>query len=242
VAILLVTLLAMTIVLGVGLGQLSQSAENLIRTRATEDAENQAKLILEALECYSEVVSGAQRRGITPNPEFNFRSNREGIPHPFAFLMELTERLGRKEDRTFVMRIYSDWPWLNRARAGPASLDAWEKEALGKLRADPTVPVKEVVEEAGGPTFRYAAPLVMKVGCVNCHNTHPNSPKQDWRVGDVRGVQEVIRPLAQDRANTRKELQGVYALLGGEAVGLLALSGLALLMAGRRRRLGSLTG
>jgi class 3 adenylate cyclase len=27
--------------------------------------------------------------------------------------------------------------------------------------------------------------------CVNCHNSHPESPKTDWKVGDVRGIQEV---------------------------------------------------
>src|SRR5438874_702866 len=26
---------------------------------------------------------------------------------------------------------------------------------------------------------------------VNCHNSHPESPKRDWKVGDVRGIQEV---------------------------------------------------
>ena len=38
----------------------------------------------------------------------------------------------------------------------------------------------------------------MEQSCVNCHNTHPESPKRDWRVGDVRGIQEVIigQPIA----------------------------------------------
>ena len=32
----------------------------------------------------------------------------------------------------------------------------------------------------------------MGPACVSCHNTHPESPKRDWSVGDVRGIQEVI--------------------------------------------------
>ena len=28
--------------------------------------------------------------------------------------------------------------------------------------------------------------------CVGCHNSHPESPKRDWKVGDVRGIQEII--------------------------------------------------
>jgi adenylate cyclase len=31
-----------------------------------------------------------------------------------------------------------------------------------------------------------------------CHNSHPDSPKRDWKLGDVRGIQEVIvaQPIA----------------------------------------------
>ncbi len=32
----------------------------------------------------------------------------------------------------------------------------------------------------------------MAPACVTCHNAHPESPKHDWKVGDVRGIQEVI--------------------------------------------------
>jgi len=35
----------------------------------------------------------------------------------------------------------------------------------------------------------------MKQSCVNCHNTYPQSPRTDWRVGDVRGVQSVRMPM-----------------------------------------------
>ena len=32
---------------------------------------------------------------------------------------------------------------------------------------------------------------MMESACVNCHNSHPESPKRDWKIGDVRGIQEV---------------------------------------------------
>jgi len=45
---------------------------------------------------------------------------------------------------------------------------------------------------------RLVAPVVMGQTCVNCHNAHPESPKRDWKVGDVRGIQEVTitQPIA----------------------------------------------
>jgi class 3 adenylate cyclase len=38
----------------------------------------------------------------------------------------------------------------------------------------------------------------MAPACVACHNSHPESPKRDWKVGDVRGIQEVMitQPIA----------------------------------------------
>ena len=38
----------------------------------------------------------------------------------------------------------------------------------------------------------------MGQACVDCHNCHPESPKHDWKVGDVRGIQEVTitQPIA----------------------------------------------
>ena len=33
---------------------------------------------------------------------------------------------------------------------------------------------------------------------MSCHNRHPDSPKRDWKVGDVRGIEEftIIQPIA----------------------------------------------
>lgn len=73
----------------------------------------------------------------------------------------------------------------------------------------------------------------MKAGCVACHNTHPESPKTDWKVGELRGVQEIIRPLDSAVAETRAGLQGTFILLA--TMGFLGLGGLALVI-GRMRR------
>ena len=43
-----------------------------------------------------------------------------------------------------------------------------------------------------------AGPVIMGAACVACHNAHPDSPKKDWKVGDVRGIQEISvqQPIA----------------------------------------------
>jgi hypothetical protein len=36
----------------------------------------------------------------------------------------------------------------------------------------------------------------LRLACVNCHNSHPENPKWDWKVGDVRGIQEITMSQA----------------------------------------------
>jgi len=52
------------------------------------------------------------------------------------------------------------------------------------------------VTEDGKRVLRFATADRMRQACVGCHNTHPDTPKSGWRVGDVRGVLEVAYPLA----------------------------------------------
>src|SRR3546814_10179225 len=38
----------------------------------------------------------------------------------------------------------------------------------------------------------------MGAACVTCHNAHPESPKHDWKIGDIRGIQAITveQPIA----------------------------------------------
>jgi hypothetical protein len=77
-------------------------------------------------------------------------------------------------------------------------LDTFERNALAVLRADPNTRVVEVAGSSLDRSVRTASPVIMGEVCVSCHNSHPGSPKQDWKVGDVRGIQEVsvVQPIA----------------------------------------------
>ena len=60
-----------------------------------------------------------------------------------------------------------------------------------------------------------------------------NSPKLDWKVGDVRGVVEIIRPLDRDVARARAGLQETFLLVGIVAGSLVGLT-LAYVLTGSR--------
>jgi PAS domain S-box-containing protein len=58
----------------------------------------------------------------------------------------------------------------------------------------------------------------MKTSCVSCHNSHPDSPKKDWKEGDLRGVLEFIRPIDNYGivaiAQKRTDLKKTFAITG----------------------------
>jgi twitching motility protein PilJ len=71
--------------------------------------------------------------------------------------------------------------------------------------------------------MRYAVADLMQDTCVACHNTHPQSPKTDWKEGDVRGVMEVIVPVDQAAASLQASTMQVAGLTGGAMAILAAL-------------------
>jgi adenylate cyclase len=86
----------------------------------------------------------------------------------------------------------------------------------------------------GRPSLRYAPARVLKADCIGCHNRDPNSTKRDWRVGDVGGVLEIIRPLDRDIARTHGGLRGTFLLMALVSGALLVLAALVLVARSRR--------
>src|SRR5262249_54672450 len=123
------------------------------------------------------------------------------------------------------------FPW--RPNGGPR--DEFERKALRRLRQSKgQETVHEFTELGGQRVVRYAQARVMERSCVECHSTHDQSPRKDWKVGDVRGVLEIIRPLDKDEARVRGALS-VALLLSAVVSGLLLGGSMLVVWAGRRR-------
>jgi signal transduction histidine kinase len=116
------------------------------------------------------------------------------IPVPATLSIELGRVIGEQQSN-ITYRFVSDFPFKNRT---PHTLDLFEQEALTALRQNP----KQQFTKLSGSLFsdhvRHIVPIIMSETCVSCHNSDPNSPKRDWKVGDVRGIQElsVSQPIA----------------------------------------------
>ncbi len=118
----------------------------------------------------------------------NYETIPGAIPIPATLSLELGRVIGEQQ-ANIKYRFVSDLPFRNRA---PHALDAFEAGALAALRAHPEQTVTDVVWSGFSNTYRLVTPVVMGAACVQCHNRHPDSPKTDWKVGDVRAIQEVI--------------------------------------------------
>jgi adenylate cyclase len=119
------------------------------------------------------------------------------VPATATMAIELGEILGRRSELS-QFRLVSDLPFASR---GPLELSPFEQRALAHFRAQAS-PDPAYTEFSGSLFNRrvhFAGPLIMAQACVECHNAAPDSPKLDWKVGDVRGLQtvELEQPLAQ---------------------------------------------
>jgi class 3 adenylate cyclase len=193
------TLLVVTVLLGVlGLPvavwlDLQILSERVLRMQASE-----ASRIIDTMrnfygsDVFGRVLQSPEPVRILQSTEpvmvtHNYRDIAGAIPIPATLSIEFGKRISA-QDGSVKYRFVSDMPFKGRESH---QLDGFEKEALARLKANPEQPVVEVSGSLFDKNIRTAAPVVMGPGCVSCHNAHPDSPKTDWKVGDVRGIQEI---------------------------------------------------
>jgi class 3 adenylate cyclase len=126
----------------------------------------------------------------------NFQNVPGAIPIPATFSLELGHVVSDSQSN-IQYRFISDFPFKHRAKH---VMDAFELQALAALRAQPRQTITQVSWQGLDSRVRYVTPILMGPTCVACHNTHPDSPKRDWKVGDVRGIQElsITQPIAMN--------------------------------------------
>jgi len=129
------------------------------------------------------IVEGGNATPVIPD----YETVPGAIPIPATLSIELARVIDERQ-HGLRYRFVSDYPFKNRA---PHPLDKFETAALATLRQRPGEPVYQFAGSLSGYRLRYVAPVIMTAPCVSCHNTHPDSPKRDWRIGDVRGIQEI---------------------------------------------------
>ena len=135
------------------------------------------------------------------------------VPPPLSATLQslVAKRISRCEDGMQV-RIFSPFSFREELRPGRVRTPGLD-ELGGRLRDLARAGGKplehyEFVSIGNRPFLKYARGQVMTASCIHCHNTHEDTPKTDWREGDLAGVLTLTRPLDRDVARTRAGFRG----------------------------------
>ena len=111
------------------------------------------------------------------------------IPIPAALSLALGSVVSENQSNVKYRFVTDDRFFKN---SEPHVLDPFEKSALASLRSDvEKTPRVEVITSGLNTRVRVITPVLMGAGCVGCHNSNLEGKKRDWKVGDVRGIQEI---------------------------------------------------
>ncbi len=132
---------------------------------------------------------------------------KDALMLPAQFLSQSAE-LANKRNTGMSYRLISSWP-INKNN-GPTS--EFEKEGLKKILTNNNAPHSKIVNSDGKNFYEVVYPdLAVTHSCVECHNNHPESPKKDFKVGDVVGGIHIKLPLENSRDESP---EGGYMLEG----------------------------
>jgi len=139
----------------------------------------------------TDIVERMQMRGIVVASE-NWRETSR-LPLPAQFLME-AGRLVAEHPNGIRFRLISSWAINKKNR--PTT--EFERTGLTEILVNPDRPYTGVTAEGGIPVFEALYPdKAVSQTCVGCHNAHPNSPKNDFKLRDVMGGILLTIPLPQ---------------------------------------------
>lgn len=137
----------------------------------------------------AQVVTRMQEKGIVSATEHWEQDN--ALPLPAQFLQH-SGRLVAESGRGIRYRLIGLSPIYQ--RNAPAT--DFERTALETLRRQPERPITGVVASGKKQYFQAIYPdRAVTIACVNCHNGHPLSPKQDFKLNDVMGGIAITIPL-----------------------------------------------
>lgn len=199
-----------------------QNSKDIRETAALKSAEAYSQSVTAMRGFYSKhVVPRAKNAGTAVSTEYKDSDN--SIPFPATLTIDLANEL-REHDSAFTFNFYSAEPFSSRQQR---KLDRFELDALRILKETGAEKYIRYENYKGRRSVRVAYPVVMGETCVACHNSHPLSPRTDWKTGDIRGVQQITLPLADVGASFLPDIKksafyiGLFALTGVVLIWLL---------------------
>jgi serine/threonine protein kinase len=223
-----------------GLYYLSSLSEFFVRQTALESARLETNMLDEVWRFYSDEISDIDPEMSSIAITENYRHIHPSLPLPATFAIDLGERISRRNPGMEV-RVFSRYPWPTRKDGGPQNkfdVEALEwLETRAKPQDNPPAEYAHFVDEDGRRKLLYYTARHMEKSCIACHNQPDSqSPKKDWKEGDVVGVMKIVRPLDREIGNTHAGLRSAFLLMGATSSLLLVLSVVVTVVAQYRRK------
>jgi methyl-accepting chemotaxis protein len=166
---------------------------------------------------YTDKVVGKLTKEGSLKPAVDHEGDAKAIPLPATMIHDLSALLAKQD---IAINLYSKYPFPNRK---DRPLDAFQQEAWEFLVANPQVSFSRKEMRDGKNVVRVAVADTMAVqACVGCHNNRADSPKKDWKLGDVRGVLEVTSLIDTQLAQGQRLSSMI--MIGAVVIGLLLLA------------------
>lgn len=199
-----------------------QNSKDIRETAALKSAEAYSQSVTAMRGFYSKhVVPRAKKAGTDVRVDYKNTDN--SIPFPATLTIDLANEL-RENKNGFTFSFYSAEPFVGRE---DRKLDRFETDALRALQESGGEKFVRYENYRGTRSVRVAYPVVMGETCVACHNSHPLSPRTNWKPGDIRGVQQITLPLAEVGTSFLPDIKksafyiGIFALIGVILIWLL---------------------
>lgn len=137
----------------------------------------------------TQIVMRMQDKNIVKATEHWEQDN--ALPLPAQFLQH-SGRIVAESGRGIRYRLISLFPIYQ--RNAPAT--DFERNALLTLAKQPDHPITGVVSSGKKQYFQAIYPdRAVSSACISCHNSHPLSPKRDFKANDVMGAIAITIPL-----------------------------------------------
>ncbi len=207
------------LIYGIALGTLVFLVPHLIKNNAIEESINTVRQTASQFTTLRQYYAENIVEKVMGNSSVKVSHEHKGeagtIPLPSTIVRDLSDLMTDSGNR---LKLYSPYPFPNRK---DRKLDGFAQQAWKHFQQNPDDIFVNTESRGGRNIVRVAiADKMANEACVSCHNAHSDSPKKDWKLGDVRGVLEVASIIDTQLDNG--------AWLGWQIV--LILSGFALII------------